>query len=289
MMRLPLVLPLFSAFVYAIAALLLKRATERGVGPWRVNFVANCMQTAIFAPYWLAGGQRFSWLNLACAATCGLTFFIGQIFTFLALSRGDVSVATPVLGTKVIFVAFFAVLLGAEPLTGGMWLAALLTTAATALLGAGSGPREHSLAWSLFFGFAAAASFALTDVLAQEWAPRWGFGHFAPAMFATVGLLSFTLVPFFSGPLRAVPWRWVVPGAIALGIQASGIAYSIMVFGSATTTNIVYNSRGVWSVLLVWTIGHWFDNREQAQGHGVMLRRLAGSTLLLVAIVLATR
>src|SRR5204862_7471301 len=100
-MRLPLVFPLVSAFIYAIAALLLKRATERGVGPWRVNFVANLITAAIFAPYWLLGGKSFSWLNLGFAATCGLTFFVGQLFTFLALSRGDVSVATPVLGTKV--------------------------------------------------------------------------------------------------------------------------------------------------------------------------------------------
>jgi drug/metabolite transporter (DMT)-like permease len=283
---LPLVLPLVSAFIYAIAALLLKRATERGVGPWRVSFVTNWVQAALFAPFWLAGGHSFSWEHLGCAAICGVTFFIGQIFTFLALSRGDVSVATPVLGTKVIFVALFAVLLGVEPLTRGMWLAAILTTVATALLGAGSRQREHSLTVSLLFGFIAAAAFALTDVFAQKWAPRWGFGHFAPAMFATVALLSFTLIPFFHGGLRELPWAWLLSGAVALGVQASGIAYSIIVFGSATTTNVIYNSRGVWSVLLVWTIGPWFDNRENTQGTSIMLRRLLGSSLLLVAIVL---
>ena len=288
-MHLPLLLPLASAFIYAVAALLLKRATEHGIGPWRVTFVTNIMQAALFAPLWLLGGKEFAWQYLAHAAICGAVFFVGLVFTFLALSRGDVSVATPVLGTKVIFVALFAVLLGAEKFSSGMVLAALLTTAATALLGSGGERRQHSLGFSLFFGLVSAASFALTDVLAQMWAPAWGFGRFAPAMFATVALLSFGLVPFFDGNLRELPWRWVLPGGCALGLQAGGIAYTIMVFGAATATNVLYNSRGVWSVLLVWTVGDWFENRERAQGTGIMLRRLGGSALLLVAIVLASR
>jgi len=286
---LPILLPLLSGFLYAIAALMLKRATERGIGPWRVSFVTSWIQALIFAPYWLAGAQAFSWLHLQHAVIAGATFFFGQIFTFLALSHGDVSVATPILGTKVLFVAVFATLFAAEPLTSGLWIAAVLTTVATALLGGlGKGSRA-SLLLSLIFGFTAAAAFALTDVLAQKWAPLWGFHHFAPVMFLTVAMLSFVLMPFFRGNLRDLPWRWVGPGAMLLGLQASGVAYAIMVFGSATTTNIVYNSRGMWSVLLVWTVGHWFDNSERGLGRGVMIRRLAASTLLLAAIIIVVR
>jgi drug/metabolite transporter (DMT)-like permease len=184
----------------------------------------------------------------------------------------------------VIFVAFFSVLLGAEPLSATTWLAALLTTIATALLGIGRTHRVHSLSAGLFYGFSAAACFALVDVFCQKWAPLWGFGHFAPAMFATVTICSLGLIPFFSGSLRELQWRWVLPGGMFLGLQCIGVAYAIMVFGSATTTNIMYSSRGIWSVILVWTIGHWFANVERTQGTPVMLRRLAGSALLLAAI-----
>lgn len=282
----PILVPLAAALLYAIAALLLKRATQRGIGPWRVMFVTNWIEALLFAPFWLLGGAPFLWVNLLHAVLCGAAFFAGQVFTFLALSRGDVSVATPVLGTKVIFVALFAVLLGSEHLTAGLWFAALLTAIATALLGTG-GPRpQHSIGVSLFYGFSAAASFALTDVLAQKWAAAWGFGHFAPAMFATVALLSFGLIPFFRGKMRDLPWPWLGSGAVLLGLQASGIAYAVMSFGSATTTNVVYNSRGIWTVLLVWTVGGWFANTERAQGHRIMLRRLFASLLLLAAIAL---
>jgi len=71
-------------------------------------------------------------------------------------------------------------------------------------------------------------------------------------------------------------------------VQASGVAWGIVNLG-ATTTNVLYNSRGVWSVVLVWWVGHWFGNTERARGPGVMLRRLAGSLLLLSAILLLTR
>jgi drug/metabolite transporter (DMT)-like permease len=285
-------LPLCSALGYTFAALMLKRATERGVGPWRVTFITNCAAALVFAPWWLTGGSEFAWTKLLQAMTAGAVFFVGQVFTFLALSRGDVSLTTPVLGTKVIFVAVLAATLAGDRLGPGLWLAALLTTVATALLGGEMRARSERLRPSLIFGFSAAAAFALTDVLQQRWVPGWGFGYFAPVMFGTIALLSFGLVPFFSQPLSALPaatWRWAIGGGATLALQATGIAYCIATFREVTTTNILYNTRGIWSVLLVWIVGHWFGNTEREAGTGVMLRRLFGAMLLLAAVFLALR
>gem|GEM_PF-4668141 len=41
-------------------------------------------------------------------AVTALLFFVAQVLVFLAITRGDVSVAAPVLGAKVIFVTCFA-------------------------------------------------------------------------------------------------------------------------------------------------------------------------------------
>ncbi len=285
----PLLLPLLSAFGYAFAALMLKRATQGGGGPWRVSFLTNCVQAAVFSVLWLFPTEHPATLtHVGHAMISGAVFFVGQIFTFLALSRGDVSIATPVLGSKVIFVAFFTVLFGAATVTPAMWAAVLLTALATALLGSGGSASRGAFARSLFYGFSAAAAFALTDVLQQRWVKAWGFSHYAATMFLTVGVLSLGLIPFFRESLRALPaaaWRWALAGGALLAVQAVGIAWSIVAIG-ATTTNVLYNSRGVWSVILVWTIGHWFSNVERAHGGAVMRRRLAGSALLLAAIVL---
>lgn len=285
----PLSIPLLSALGYAVAALLLKRATTGGAGPWRVSFVTNWLQAAIFSLLWLVPvAHPATGTHVAHAVISGGVFFIGQVFTFLALSRGDVSVATPVLGSKVVFVALFTVLLGTAAVTPAMWVAVALTAGATALLGAGGQVKRAALFRSLLYGFSAAAAFAFTDVLQQRWVRAWGFSHYVAVQFLTVAMLSFGLVPFFRESLRALPgsvWRWTLAGGALLSVQALGIAWSIVHLG-ATDTNVLYNSRGVWSVVLVWTVGHWFGNAEREQGRGVMLRRLGGSTLLLAAIVL---
>jgi hypothetical protein len=60
----------------------------------------------------------------------------------------------------------------------------------------------------------------------------------------------------------------------------------LAVYGKATSANVVYASRGLLSVLLVWMIGHWFMNQEQQLGARVLRWRLFGAALMLSAIVL---
>jgi drug/metabolite transporter (DMT)-like permease len=285
--------PLAGALGYGIAALMIKRATECGVGLWRVSFITNWVLAAVFALLLLWPAEHpASAASLGHAFITGLLFFIGQVFTFLALHRGDVSVATPVLGSKVIFVALFSVLLGEAEVTPAMWAAVLLTAVATALLSGGGSVRERgAILRGVLYGFCAAAAFAYTDVLQQRWVPQWGFTHYAPAQFFSVALLSFSLMPFFRGRLRDLPaaaWRWTLAGSVVLAVQASTVAWGIVYIG-ATVTNVLYNSRGMWSVVLVWTVGHWFGNVERAHGPAIMLRRLLGSLLLLAAIGLVVR
>lgn len=285
-------LPLLSAFGYTFAALMLKRATECGVGPWRVTFLTNWTAVLVFAPWWFTGSGDFTWTHVGHALIMGALFFIGQTLTFLALTRGDVSLTTPILGTKVMFVALLAVIFGNEKLSPGLWAAAALTTVATALLGTERRVNRALLLPSFLYGFAAATLFASTDVLMQQWVPAGGFGYFVPTMFLAIAIYSFTLVPFFRGSISAMPrssFRWAVGGGLTLGLQATGMAYSIAVFREVTTANILYNTRGIWSVIIVWTIGHWFANTEREHGTGVMLRRLFGAMLLLGAVFLSLR
>lgn len=291
-MSLQLLLPLSAGLLYALASIVLKRATSDGAGPWRVTFVSNWVSGLAFAPLWFFGSEPFAWGHFWHAAIAGAAFFVGLVFTFLALSHGDVSVATPVLGTKVILVALLATFLAGESVPARWWVAAVLATAATALLGGGGGNAgdRRTFLRSLGYGLSAAASFALTDVLMQKWTHEWGFARFAPVMFLTVAVLSFGLVPHFRGRLRdlsASTWRWLLPGALLLAAQAACIAFAIASHGGATLVNILYASRGVWAVALVWAVGPWFQNHERTQGHGIMARRLAGSALLLGAIALA--
>jgi hypothetical protein len=58
-------------------------------------------------------------------------------------------------------------------------------------------------------------------------------------------------------------------------------------FPDTTRINVVYNSRGLWSVVAVWLVGHWWGNTERDAGRAALLWRFAGAALMLAAIVIA--
>jgi hypothetical protein len=142
---------------------------------------------------------------------------------------------------------------------------------------------------TVLLAFSSATSFSLGDVLLQKWVHVWGPANYFPPMFVVVGLLSCGLVPFFSAPLTALPaaaWRWVAPGALLLAVNNAGVVLAVVLVGSATVVNIIYSVRGLFSVLLVWLIGHWFTNDEKHLGARVLRLRFVGAGLMVVAIVL---
>jgi drug/metabolite transporter (DMT)-like permease len=285
-----LFLPLACALIYVLGALTVKRATAFGVGIWRTSFLSNVVLAGLFVPVWfLQGGEIHSWADYWQPAATALCFFGGQALTFLALNRGDVSVTTPVMGTKVILVALFSSLLRVGEVPWQWWAGAALSTAAIALLHLGGASRRRQVGSTVLLAFASATAFSLGDVLLQKWVPGWGWGNFFPPMALMIGLLSFTLVPLFKAPLTALPpaaWRWVAPGALLMGINNAGVVVAIALVGSATVVNIIYSVRGLFSVLLVWAIGHWFTNDEQHLDGRVLRFRFIGATLMVAAIVL---
>lgn len=293
-MRSPVVLwaPLACAACYSLGSLALKGASERGLGPWRITFASNLTMGLLFLPLLLAGGSFSPGWHPAQPLLTGALFFAGQICTFLALDRGDASVATPVLGSKVMFVTCFAAVGGTQPIPSGWWAGAALCTLALALLG--SGPRHHRGRTLPAAGYAvaAAAFYALTDVLVQRWVPLWGAGRYIPAMFGCVALLSPLLIPRFRRPLRevgpgAVPW--LALGSVLIAAQALGMALTLGNYGQAPLVNILYSTRGIWTILLVVLAGSWLGNTERHVGRRLLAARTVGALLLLAAVAVALR
>lgn len=286
-----LLIPLTCAFTYVLAALAFKRAAELGVGVWRTTFVANWTACLAFLPLWLVAGHPVVDLGLYWQPAVAAAFFLlGQAAMFLALKHGDVTVTTPVMGSKVIMVALFTVLLGAGETPLRWWIGAGLSAVAVLLLnlGPGLGTKRH-VGRTVLLAWLSASSYGLGDVCIQKWAPGWGAAAFAPAMFGWVGIYSLALIPVFSAPLRAMTgqaWRWVGLGSALMAVNNAGIVLAIGIWGGATAVNIVYSARGLVSVLAVWAVGHWFHSQEQNHAPGVLRNRLIGAGLMLAAIVL---
>jgi hypothetical protein len=65
---------------------------------------------------------------------------------------------------------------------------------------------------------------------------------------------------------------------------------AIGLHGSATLTNILYGSRCLWSVLLVWILGTVAGDFSAGEKRfGIMARRFLGALLLLGAMALVLR
>jgi drug/metabolite transporter (DMT)-like permease len=284
----PFALVLIAAVLYAAGAMVVKRAADFGVGAWRTAFVSNVVTALAFQPLLLLGGRWHPelWWQPVLVALC---FIAGQWLTFVSLESGDVSVATPVLGIKILLVAFFVTLLGGDSLRPRLWIAAALATLGIALLNRRTGAAHHHVGRTIVTAGLAAAAFAVFDVLVQNWSPAWGLGRFLPLTIGIAGALSFGFMPKFRAPLLELPrlaWPWLLGGTLLIAGQSVLFVSTIAKWGQAATANVIFSSRGLWSVLLVWLCGHWVRSRERQLGGSVLAWRLAGAALMMSAIVL---
>lgn len=287
-----LFLPLGLGLLYSIAAMAYKRAMAEGVDIWRLIFLSNLATAILLMPLMGLIAKPDAQASLYQPLLAGCAFFGGILLNILALRKGDVSVATPLLGTKVLFVALFTIVVLNERVGPALWLAAFLVVVGLKLLHGGAGRIRQRFWATAVFAMGSSSAFALCDVFFQSWARHWGIGLFIPLVLAVVCALSLGLLHRF--PPRTQPFsasaRWWVFVACALnGLQTLGMFVCISLLrhaNAATAINIVYNSRGIWSVLLVWLAGPWFGNIEREHGMKVMLARLTGSVLLLGAIAL---
>ena len=287
-----LVFPLLSSVLYVVGVLLIKRAGDFRVGVWRTTFVSNVVAGIAFLALLPMGGT-WQWDRWYEPVATALLFLAGQVLTFLALDVGDVSIATPTMGTKTILVAWLSVSLLAVEIPWQLWASAVMTFVAIALLSyrrrGGLEPEAPSkVGRTIFISALAAGCYSLFDVLVQKWAPGWGAGRFLPLVFGVCAVLSGGFVPLFSAPLRAIPreaWPWLGGGAIFIALQALSLVSTTAIFGDATSINVVYSSRGLWSVVAVWVVGHWFGNQERHLGAEVIRLRFIGAALMTAAIV----
>jgi drug/metabolite transporter (DMT)-like permease len=284
-----LILPFFCALVYAIGALLLKRSMEAGQSP-RLAMVACNLALALFSLpllFWAESPpEGLSIWVWGSAPACSVLFFLGQVCTFRALSGGDVSVATPVFGSKVVITALFGALFLPGGVGADLWVGAVLCTAGVALVGLQPGVRHGKGLRAVGWGLGSAAVFSLTDVIVARAAQPIGFCFFGPWMMVGMAALSVWVVPprdwgnIFQGAGRG--WAW--GGAGLIGLQGTFLYASIALSGDPVGVNIVYAVRGLWSVLLVAWIGKWLGNREAGLPRSVLLLRGVGAMLLIGAV-----
>jgi drug/metabolite transporter (DMT)-like permease len=285
-----LLLPLSAAVIYALGSISIKRALREGVQMGQSFHLSNLVLGLVFLPLLFVKSDEIHWPLVWKPLVMGTTFFIGHWLTFGAIRRGDVSLVTPLMGTKVVFVALAVVVVAGTMPSGPLWFAAILTTLGIFVMGlADLGGGSH-FAFTVLTTLASALVFGLSDVFVSAWARDFGAMPFLAVGSGTVALWSLVMwvcqgrPRFFpAGPGTKPAWA----GAVFIAFQAMVMGIGLALFDDATGINIVYASRGLWVIALVVVFGRFLGNSEHRDTGRAFLWRVAGTLLLTVAIVIA--
>lgn len=285
-----LLLPLASAIIYALGSIVIKRALKEGVTMDQSFHLTNFAVGIMFLPLLAFEKAAIDWTEVWKPIVMGVTFFIGTWLTFVGIRRGDVSLVTPIMGTKVVFVAIGIVIMTGTSPSVPLWIAAFLTAAGILLMGVADMKEGQHLVFTILITLASAAIFGLCDVLVSTWSP--GFG--APT-FLAIGSLAVAVFSLMMWLLQKAPSlrlttggkRWAWWGAFFIGLQAIGMGVGLSFFDDATGINVVYASRGLWVIFLVLLFGTYLGNREHHDKGRDFLWRVAGTVILTIAIVIA--
>lgn len=283
--------PLICALIFAFASLSLKRGLVEGAGATRSIFVTNACFFFALLPLWWIFPTPVEAPLLWAPAAAGVVAFLGGLFQMTALKVGDVSVATPLLGGKVLFVALFSTLILGNVLPFSWWIGAVLAGTGVFFLGQnpGVGTQTNRLGLTILLSVFSVASFAMMDILIAGWGQRFGFQRFVVVQQVVTFGLTMGLIPLFKDSLwkmSARCWPWLIAGSLLIVLQFYILNWTISTYKDPTAINIFYSSRGIWSVLLVVAVGPFFGNNERGHGWPVIWRRILGAILLFAAICL---
>lgn len=303
-MTLPLylTLPLAAAVLYTIGSIFQKRALHAGASVRQVFHTNNLCIAAAILPLVFFEKQSPVWTDLHQPLLAGAVFYAGALFNTIAIRRGDISLVNPLLGTKAVFVAIGSAILIGEALPPALWAGAILASIGIFVLGAksfaGTASQRHLLP-AIGLAITSASCFALTDVLVSKWAPGFARISFVVIMSTSVAAYSITLNPLLlpgtadRRRLRMAPAESRLPmalGGLIIGTQAMLIAIALSNYNDPTGINIVYSSRGLWSVVLVWVFASTLGANETgtaASGRSPLPLRLAGTAILTAGIIVA--
>jgi uncharacterized membrane protein len=284
-----LLLPLIAASLYTLSSLFFKKGYQQGATAMQAFHWAN-----LGGLFLLGGtvflGQGMAWSEIWKPLLVAAMIYAGALATFAAIRAGDVSLITPLLGAKVVLVALATPLLTGSRLGWQVWVACVLTAVGIFLTGKKDIEKHRGAVKAMLLCFLSCLFFGVSDVMIQAWAKALGGYTFLGALPIMVGLYSALHVVIWQRNGLAVPKAArasVAWGTVLLAVQGIMMGTALGFFDDAARVNVVYGSRGLWSLVMVWYLGRFFGNTESTTSRDAFLWRLAGCIIVLAAIALA--
>ncbi|MEM9110991.1 MAG: EamA family transporter [Planctomycetota bacterium] len=317
-MLLGIVLGLGTAFCSSLAYLASRRFTVRHaeheadlpgwLGPLRLMVTAHVMLAIVCGGAYLVirptGGQQpadWSWA-ITTSVCVALFYLLANTLLFFALRQTEASRIAPLLGFKVVLLAFVTQFILNEPLVAQHWAAAVLATAAAWVLGASGG----RLPWpTVALTVGACAGFVTSDTFIDQMVPAWlppGVDYEAakkqdPLTVVTAAMQGMSLVYVWCGiiavallpvakPWKAAHWKGSAPYAAAW-ITAMVCLFSAFALVGIILGNILQSTRGLMSILLgvlIAKLGH--HHIESHAPLKVVIQRAIAAAMMIGAIAL---
>ena len=227
--------------------------------------------------------SRWGWAGIS-------TFFLvtAQWVTILAVRAGDVSVQTPLMGSKLVMVAILASALGVDQLKWLGWFGVVIAAPAIFIITGGNLSAWKRSRLTVVLALSACAMFAVSDVVSAAKAAEFGVVSFVLLQGLLHAPFGVGLAPRgwkLSCNASPVGWRYAIGGGLVLGLQSLCMGWALCRYANATEANMIYSTRGLWGVIAVIAVGHWFGNLEARDvAPKVMRARIAGAVLLLIAV-----
>ncbi len=252
--------------------------------------LTNVVVGMLFLPLLLFEKQTIDWTEVWKPLVMGVTFFVGTWLTFVGIRRGDVSLVTPIMGTKVVFVAVGMVLVTGHSPSLALWVAAVMTPLGILVMSLAEFKNGHHVLFTILITLGSAIMFGFSDVLVSMWSADFGGPTFLAVSSGGVAVLSLSMWLLQGRPGVKMPEsgrRWAWSGAVCVGVQAIGMGIALSFFADATGINVVYASRGFWVIVLVVVFGSVLGNSEHREQGRAFLWRVMGTVVLTVAIIIA--
>ena len=230
---------------------------------------------------------HFIWPLLGAA----VFYLLGQVCLFQSIRFTDASRVSPLLGLKILILAFIAAVFFHETVTPWQWVAVVLCVMAALMLNRSGG----SIPWQalviilgacLWYSFSDLSIVKLNGALAPDREFK-GILLGASLCYMVTGVVGLGIV-WRGGPAQrsADKWKSAFPVALTWFLA---MLFLFVCFGfiGAVFGNIVQAMRGPISIvigMLVARLGH--VHLEQRIPPGVLLRRIVASVLMVVAFAL---
>lgn len=287
-----------AAIVVSFAMMFTKRAYAEGAKQNHILIGTTVFQPFMYVLIFLLSGETaVNWNQIHWVLIYSALLSIGMLIGFAAIKMGDASIISPIMGSKVVFVAIGTYIFSIGIISKEVIIGVVLCVVSIVLLSIEFKKTDiekqdkygKDIILPISLAIIAITFLGFSDIVTQEKAPamnKLAFLLVGSTIIAAIFLIRgfVTGVRINTAPKAVKKWIWL-SGATNGGTGLI-LGLAIAHYGHATEFNIIMGSRGVISVIAVALFANALKLKEGQKSTTTLIMRLIGSVCILIATAL---